>query len=128
MTPHEKSFLKYLRDTLLYATSKEDKELLYFVRTVRKNKYYEVFTKKYALITGEYRLNVKLLTISPCDEICVGSKCDCLYFSYTRLYKLCEPINGESVIIKLIFPYEKIEYDPYKVRSGLVVDYHLEEP
>ena len=28
MTPHEKSFLKYLRDTLLYATSKEDKELL----------------------------------------------------------------------------------------------------
>lgn len=103
MTLHENSVLEYLRDTILPVGEKRD--TLYLVREIVKDKYYEVLSDKSIFITDADLLNLTVLTPNECKEFVVSTTYKDVYKSLTRLCRLNDKINGNDVIIKLVYHY-----------------------
>lgn len=103
MTSHESSILEYLRDTILPVGEKRD--TIYSVRELVRDKYYEVFSEKSIFITDADLLNLTVLTPNECNEFVVSTTYKDVYKSLTRLCKLNDQINGNDVIIKLVYRY-----------------------
>ena len=106
MTSHESSVLEYLRDTIL--PTGETRDTLYLVRELVRDRYYEVFSYKSILITNADLLNLTVLTPNECNEFVISTTYSDIYKSFTRLCRLNDKINGNDVIIKLIYHYSII--------------------
>ena len=103
MTPHENSVLEYLRDTILPVGEKRD--TLYSVIELVRDKYYEVLSDKSIFITDADLLNLTVLTPNECNEFVVSTTYKDVYKSFTRLCRLNDKINGNDVIVKLVYHY-----------------------
>lgn len=103
MTSHESSILEYLRDTIL--PTGETRDTLYSVREIVKDKYYEVLSDKSIFVTDADLLNLTVLTPNECNEFVVSTTYKDVYKSLTRLCRLNDKINGNDVIIKLVYHY-----------------------
>lgn len=106
MTLHENSVLEYLRDTILPAS--EPRDTLYQVRELVRDKYYEVYSYKNTLVTNAELLNITVLTPNECKEYVISTTYKDVYKSFTRLCRLNDKINGNDVVIKLIYHYSII--------------------